>query len=94
MIKKLTYHASSKCYVERDGMGGIHHISYKTEVITISPAGRLTCYGLYSRTTIKQIGWFMREYCSPLTYYDAKRCYLDSLQINNHTGEIRQVETA
>jgi hypothetical protein len=94
MIKKLTEHPYSQCHVEIDGMGGIHFISYKTEVITISPEGWLTCHGLYSATTRKQIGWFMREYCSPFTYYGAKYCYLDSMQINIHTGEIRPVETA
>lgn len=94
MIKKLTDHKYSKCHVEIDGMGGIHFISYKTEVITVSPAGWLACYGLYSATTRKQIGWFMREYCSPLTFRDAKRCYYDNMQINTKTGEVRKVETA
>ena len=94
MIKKLTDHPYSQCRVYIDAKGGIHFISYRTEVISISPEGWLTCYGLYSRTTIKQIGWFMREYCSPLTYYDAKRCYLDRIQINIYTGEIRPLETA
>lgn len=94
MIKKLTYHPYSQCHVYIDGMGGVHFISYKTEVITISPTGWLTCYGLYSATTRKQIGWFMREYCSPLSYHDAKRCYCDDMQFNIYTGEIRQVETA
>lgn len=94
MIKKLTDHAYSNCHVEIDGMGGIHFISYKTEVITISPAGWLTCHGLYSTTTRKQIGWFMREYCHPLTFYTAKHCYLDDMQININTWELRKVETA
>ena len=94
MIKKLTDHPYSQCRVYIDGMGGIHFISYKTEVISISPAGWLTCYGLYSATTRKQIVWFMREYCSTLTYHDANRCYFDDMQINIHTGEIRPVETA
>ena len=94
MIKKLTGHPYSQCNVYIDEWGGIRFISYKTEVITISPAGWLTCYGLYSATTRKQIGWFMREYCSPLTFHDAKRCYCDNIQFNIYTGEIRQVETA
>ena len=94
MIKKLTYHAYSQCHVEIDDMGGIHFISYNTEVITISPAGWLTCYGLYSATTRRQISWFMREYCSPLTFYDAKCCYCYKMKINIYTGNIRPVETA
>lgn len=94
MIKKLTDHAYSQCHVEIDGTGSIHLISYNTVVITVSHAGWLTCYGLYSPTTKKQISWFMSEYCAPLTYYDAKRCFCDNVQINIHTGEIRPVETA
>ena len=94
MINKLTNHPYAQCHVYIDGMGGIHFISYKTEVIAITPAGWLTCYGLYSVTTRKQIVWFMREYCAPLTYYTAKHCYCDNVQINIHTGEIRPVETA
>ena len=94
MIKKLAYHPYSQCYVIADPKVGILFYSYRTLVITIDNDGWLTCYGLYSQTTRKQIGWFMREYCSPLTYHQAKRCYLDHLQINIHTGEIRPVETA
>lgn len=94
MIKKLTDHAYSQCHVEIDAMGGIYFISYNTEVITVSHDGWLTCNGLYSATTRKQISWFMSEYCSPLTYYDVKRCYYHDMQMNIHTGEIRPVETA
>lgn len=94
MIKKLTDHSYSQCHVEIDGMGGVHFISYKTEVITVSPAGWLTCNGLYSATTRKQIGWFMHEYYTPFTFHDAKRCYCDNVQININTGEVRKVETA
>ena len=94
MIRKLTDNPYSQCYVSTDPNVGIHFYSYRTLVITIDVDGWLTCYGLYSRTTIRQIGWFMREYCSPLSYHDAKRCYFDDMQINIHTGEIRHVETA
>lgn len=59
MIKKLTSHYSSQCHVEIDGMNGIQFYSYRTKVIAISPAGWLTCYGLYSVTTRKQISYFM-----------------------------------
>ena len=93
MIKKLTDHSYSQCYVSIDPKVGIHFYSYRTLVITIDTEGWLTCYGLYSATTRKQIGWFMSEYCRPLSYHDAKRCYCDNMQINIHTGEIRTVET-
>ena len=94
MIKKLTDQPYSQCYVSIDPKVGIHFYSYRTLVVTIDTEGWLTCYGLYSATTRKQIGWFMREYCSPLTYHDAKRCYCENMQFNIITGEIRPVETA
>lgn len=92
MIKKLTDHPYSQCFVSTDPKVGIHFYSYRTLVITIDNDGWLTCYGLYSATIRKQIGWFMREYCSPLTFHNAKRCYCENMQINIHTGEIRPVE--
>ena len=62
-------------------------VSYTTTVITITPDGWLSCNGLYSRTTIKHIGWFMRE--RGMTYYLAKQMYLDNMEYNIYTGEIR-----
>ena len=62
--------------------------SYTTKVITITPKGWLSCNGLYSMTTIKHIGWFMRE--RGMTYYLAKQMYLDNMEYNVYTGEIRK----
>ena len=55
-------------------------VSYNTTVIVISPDGWLRCNGLYSATTIKHIGWFMRE--RGFTYYLAKQMYLDHKEFN------------
>lgn len=92
MIKKLTSHPSAQCHVEIDGMNGIHFYSYRTEVITVSPTGWLTCHGLYSATTRKQIGWFMREYCDPLNYYDAKHAYEKGHLINIYSGQLKPLD--
>lgn len=62
-------------------------VSYNTTVIVISPDGWLRCNGLYSATTIKHIGWFMRE--RGFTYYLAKQMYLDRKEFNIYTGECR-----
>lgn len=64
-------------------------ISYKTTVIEISPEGWLTVNGLYSKTTIKHIGWFMRE--RGMTYQFAKRLYTDNMKYNVYTGEIENL---
>lgn len=64
-------------------------VSYSTPVITIDADGWLTCNGLYSATTIKHIGKFMRAYTKG-DYYDAKACALNRKQYNIYTGEIRE----
>lgn len=64
-------------------------VSYSTPVITIDTDGWLACNGLYSRTTIRHIGNFMRAYTQG-DYYDAKTCALDNKEYNIYTGEIRE----
>ena len=61
--------------------------SYHTIVIEIDPEGWLKVNGLYSMTTIKHIGWFMRE--RGFTYQLAKQMYLDNKEFNIYTGECR-----
>ena len=67
--------------------GTVQLQSYLTVVIEITPEGWLSCYGTYSMTTIKHIGWFMRE--RGMTYQLAKQMYLDNKEYNIHTGEVR-----
>lgn len=64
-------------------------VSYTTVVIEITPDGWMTVNGLYSRTTIKHIGWFMRE--RDMTYQLAKQLYNDNMKMNVYTGEIKAV---
>lgn len=61
--------------------------SYTTRIISITPTGWLSVTGLYSMTTIKHIGWFMRE--RGFTYQLAKQLYLDGKEFNVYTGECR-----
>ena len=65
-------------------------ISYTTVVITIDDEGWLHVNGLYSATTIKHIGWFMREL--GFTYQLAKQLYNDHKEMNIYTGEIIDCE--
>ena len=67
--------------------GTVELQSYTTLVISITPEGWLHCTGLYSMTTIKHIGWFMRE--RGLTYQLAKQLYLDNKEFNVYSGEYR-----
>ena len=73
-FKRLREHASSQCAVYEDD-NTIEFYSYRTKVIEIIyKAGKrlVKCTGLYSATTRRQIGWFLREYAPDLNYYDIK----------------------
>lgn len=63
-------------------------VSYTTTVIEITPEGWMHCNGLYSMTTIKHIGWFMRE--RGMTYQLAKNIYTNNKEYNIYTGEYRE----
>ena len=63
-------------------------VSYSTPVITVDADGWLAFNGLYSRTTIKHIGKFMRTYTKG-DYFDAKACVVNNLEYNIYTGEVR-----
>ena len=70
--------------------GVIVLISYSTPVAYIEADGRLYIRGLYSATTRKHIGAFVREYAN-LDYQTAKRIYEDGRGYNIHTGEVVEV---
>lgn len=67
--------------------GTVQLQSYSTIIIEIDPEGWLHCTGTYSMTTIKHIGWFMRE--RGMTYQLAKLLYLENKEYNINTGECR-----
>lgn len=75
MMKRLAGHEYAKAAVYENG-NQLDLISYVTRVITVKHENgkrMIECTGIYSRTTIKHIGWFCREYIPDLTYYDMKR---------------------
>ena len=67
--------------------GTIQLMSYATIVATIDRDGWLSIHGLYSMTTRKHIGAFMKEYTG-MDYHTAKQIYTDGYQMNIHTGEV------
>ena len=64
-------------------------VSYNTTVIDIDENGWMVVHGLYSATTIRHIGWFMREL--GYSYFTAKKLYMDNLKMNLFTGEVKAV---
>ena len=64
-------------------------VSYTTTVIEITSDGWLYVNGLYSMTTRKHIGWFMR--LLGLSYQTAKTLYENRQILNLETGEIKAI---
>ena len=64
---------------------GSYLVSYSTLVAQIQD-GWLMVNGLYSATTRKHIGAYVKEYANT-TYQVAKRCFVENLNYNIHTGE-------
>ena len=87
--KALREMPSAQCGVMVRSNGDIEFYSYRTHVITLTTDGWLSCFGLYSMTTRKQIGRFLKEYAPLLTYQMVKKVYEDNYSINAYTGEIR-----
>lgn len=77
MIYKLRDHKYSQCHVVFYSDASFDFISYNTIVISGELVQgcnyKLKCSGLYSATTRRQIGWFLKEYFSNISYYDIKR---------------------
>ena len=71
---KLSEHRGANCCVHIFDNGDINFISYTTLVISAkynkeNKCHLLSCTGVYSRTTIRQIVWFLREYFPEISYY-------------------------
>lgn len=93
-IKKLSAMPYAQAHVEIDEAGNIHLFSYVTRVASIID-GWLEVYGLYSQTTRRHIGAFMKEYIewpngSRGSYQDAKSLYELGCRMLLATGEIEE----
>ena len=92
-IKKLTQIPYGNAFVEIDtDNGNIYLWSYRTLVAKVEN-NWLTINGLYSMTTRRHIGAFMREY-TPFDYHTAKQIYTDNLALDITTGEVVERDTA
>lgn len=87
MITKLTFMPYARATVIIDDDNNITLRSYNTDVIYLDKEGFLTVTGLYSMTTRKHIGAFMKEY-TPFSFAFAKKAYEGNYKINIYTGEI------
>lgn len=84
---KLSAIPYGQATVNRHDDGTIVLVSYTTPVAYIEANGWLFIRGLYSATTRKHIGAFVREYAN-IDYQTAKRIYEDGYGYNIYTGEV------
>lgn len=87
METKFEGHARAQAH-KQEQFGGLMLYSYDTLVAEVR-YGWLKIYGLYSMTTRKHIGWFMKEL--GFDYQTAKKIYNDYKCLNIYTGEIRDL---
>lgn len=83
----LTAMPCAQAIIRKYDDGTIVLISYSTPVAHIEADGRLYIRGLYSATTRKHIGAFVREYAN-IDHQTAKRIYEDGYGYNIYTGEV------
>ena len=88
MVIKFTDHKYAQAHMEPIH-NGIALYSYTTRVADVQD-GWLRIHGLYSMTTRRHIGWFMRE-LGNFTYQLAKQLYEDNKEFNIRTGEVRDL---
>lgn len=74
------------CVIHMDN-GYIALRSYATVVATISESGWLVVNGLYSATTRKHIGAFVKEYAK-ISYQVARSLFEKKYSYNIYTGEV------
>lgn len=86
MIRKFNEHPNAQAWVIEHENGDKRLVSYNTTVCAIY-GDWLVVYGLFSATTRKHIGWFMREL--GLDYQLAKALYEMGYTMNIKTGEIQ-----
>ena len=88
-IMKLKNHPYAQCSVRVLLDGSLVFTSYNTDVIYIDKDGWLYVSGLYSATTKKQIGYFLKEYVPFLSFQDIKSLYYNKSLLNIYTAEIK-----
>ncbi len=93
IVKKLTNHPYSKCKIEiYKNEKYIRFISYITEVVNVvynedKNEIYLRLLGHYSKTTSKQVNWFLREYfdCYKIDIEKFQKCELIIINDENKT---------
>ena len=89
-IKKLKEIPYGNAFVEIVDNETYYLWSYRTLVAKVEK-NWLSVNGLYSMTTRRHIGAFVREYCN-LSFQTAKKLYSDGMMMDIITGEVTEIK--
>lgn len=89
--KKLKAMPYAQAHVEINDAANVYLFSYCTLVAKIED-NKLEVMGLYSQTTRKHIGAFVKEYAGGISYQTAKQLYDDHKTMDICTGEVEDIE--
>ena len=84
--KKFDGHEQAQAQILYFNDGSMALQSYDTIVATVDANGWVHVNGLYSRTTIKHLGWFAKVIGT--SYQILKSLLMDGKDMNIHTGEV------
>ena len=95
--RPLRDHQYSQCGITHDNSGEtLLFVSYETIVCEISKDGWFHLNGVFSVTTSKQIGWFLREWCNDYShrrdlcnYPYLRKMWEKGLDVNLYHGDTR-----
>lgn len=66
--------------------------SYETFVLKKDAAGYVQCTGIYSRTTIKHISAWLKQFAPKISYYAIKEAYKNGYAIHAENGNIVKLD--
>lgn len=89
IYRRLKGHVTKNAHYEENNEKRLL-ISYQTTVLCVV-RNRLVCRGLYSATTRRHIGWFLRDIGANIDYHDVKKAFQLHNAVDITTGE--QLET-
>lgn len=90
-IMHLDGHRQAQACKFTDFHGGYGLRSYSTQIIHVDSDGWLVVSGIYSRTTMNHIRWFMAECVPAYNYHDVKALFENEKALNIKTGETRNM---
>ena len=82
-----TWNATAYVHVKNKKVVSVGLQSYRTMVIRVKD-DRMVVSGLYSMTTRRHIGWYLKEYYPWLSYYDIKDMYKKDMALDLNTKEL------